>query len=144
MDRPKVGVGVFVFRDRKFLMGRRRGSHGHGEWSLPGGHLEGGESFDDCCRREVEEETGLKIKNIHPFCFTNDIFAKENKHYVTLFFTSDYESGEVENREPEKCFEWGWFGSDSLPKPLFLPLENLIPELLHRSPLQAFANDDMS
>lgn len=36
-NRPKVGIGVFVFRDGKFVMGQRRGSHGEGSWSIPGG-----------------------------------------------------------------------------------------------------------
>ena len=46
---PKVGVGVFVFRGNKLLLGKRKGSHGAGEWSLPGGHLDPGEDLIDCC-----------------------------------------------------------------------------------------------
>lgn len=129
MDRPKVGVGVFIAKGGKYLLGKRKNSHGHGQWSLPGGHLEGGESFEDCCIRETEEETGLRIRNVRKFDFTNDIFVEEGKHYVTLFFEADCESGELVNREPEKCFEWGWFGKDELPEPLFLPLRNLFDRM---------------
>ena len=63
-QRPKVGVGVFVLKDGKILMGKRKGAHGEGSWSLPGGHLEFNESWDMCAVRETMEETGVTIKNI--------------------------------------------------------------------------------
>ncbi len=62
--RPAVGVGVFVWHDGKFLMGRRVGAHGGGKWSVPGGHLEFGESWKTCAAREVLEECGVKIRVI--------------------------------------------------------------------------------
>ncbi|WP_134596929.1 NUDIX domain-containing protein, partial [Pseudomonas aeruginosa] len=40
MPAPQVGVGVLILRDGKVLLGRRKGSHGAGCWSAPGGHLE--------------------------------------------------------------------------------------------------------
>ena len=53
------------------------------------------ENFEECARREVKEEAGLEVANIKPAVFTNDIFKEENKHYITLFFTADYISGEA-------------------------------------------------
>ena len=50
-NHPKVGVGVMVLKDGKVLLTRRKGSHGAGEYSFPGGHLEYMESFEDCARR---------------------------------------------------------------------------------------------
>ena len=97
MDKKivRTGIGVFIFKDGKFLMGQRRNSHGDGTWSIPGGHLEFGETFEDAAKREVLEETGLKIKNIRFGAVTNDYFKKENKHYVTVWVLSDWESGEA-------------------------------------------------
>ena len=43
-ERPKVGVGVIIIKDGKFLMGWRKKSHGSGTWCPPGGHLEYGTS----------------------------------------------------------------------------------------------------
>ncbi|HLC69503.1 MAG TPA: NUDIX domain-containing protein [Patescibacteria group bacterium] len=51
--RPKVGVGVFVFKDGKILFGQRKNTgHGVGCWSLPGGHLEFNEGVESCAERE--------------------------------------------------------------------------------------------
>ncbi len=126
-QRPSVGVGVLIVKDNKVLLGKRKNAHGEGTWCPPGGHLEFGESFEDCARRETLEEAGINIKNIRLITATNDIFSKE-KHYITLCFLADYDKGEVTIKEPEKCERWEWFAWDALPTPLFLPIENLIKE----------------
>jgi ADP-ribose pyrophosphatase YjhB (NUDIX family) len=72
------------------------------------------------------EETGLHIQNIRNAAFTNDVFIEEQKHYVTLFVTAEYHHGDLDLREPQKCERWEWFRWDELPKPRFLPLENLL------------------
>jgi 8-oxo-dGTP diphosphatase len=74
------------------------------------------------------EETGIKIKNLKLTTFTNDIFEKEGKHYVTLFVISDFDSGKLELKEPEKCEQWDWFSWNELPEPLFLPIKNLLSQ----------------
>lgn len=108
------------------LLGFRRLSHGDGTWCFPGGHLEWMESVSECAVREVDEETGLSIHNLRGGPFTNDRFYSHGLHYVTLFVIADYLSGFAERREPEKCDEWRWFSWNSLPRPLFLPIENLL------------------
>lgn len=124
MGNPRVGIGVAIIKDNKVLLGKRKNSHGSGEWAYPGGHLEEGESWKQCSLRETEEEVGVMIKNLRFGAVTNDIFTKENKHYITICIVADYDSGEVELREPEKCEKWQWFEWDQLPEPLFLPLKN--------------------
>ena len=125
MEKPQVGVGVFIIKNKKILLGKRKNSHGEGTWSLPGGHLEFFETFQECAEREVKEETGLKIKDITFETITNDMFKKENKHYITIFVKSKHEEGEPKILEPDKCTEWKWFTWNELPEPLFLPLQNL-------------------
>jgi 8-oxo-dGTP diphosphatase len=122
----RVGVGVFVFKDGKFLMLQRQGAHGAGSWSIPGGHLEFGESPEETATREVREETGLEIANVAFAAVTNDIFREENKHYVTVWMKSDWSSGEATNTEPDKCTELRWVDFDTLPEPLFLPWQQLL------------------
>lgn len=123
---PKVGVGVIIIKENRVLLGKRSYSHGAGAWQFPGGHLEFNEEIESCALRETFEETGIKIKNLRYGPYTNDIFAKEGKHYITLFVIAEYESGELEVKEPEKCEKWEWFDWHQLPTPLFLPIENLL------------------
>lgn len=123
---PKVGIGVIVRKNNQVLIGKRAGSLGKGSWAFPGGHLEFYESWTDCARRETEEETNIKIKNIRFGIATNDIFENLQKHYITIFMTADYSSGKLQVLEPKKCERWGWFKWENLPQPLFLPLKNLL------------------
>lgn len=120
---PRVGVGVIVLRRGMVLLGLRKGSHGAGTWALPGGHLEFGESIEQCAAREVREETGLEIQGVSQGTYSNDLF--EGKHYVTLFVVAHSEAGEPSVLEPEKCSEWGWFRWSELPEPLFQPLASI-------------------
>lgn len=125
-EKPKVGVGIIVIKDDKILFHKRKGAHGAGTWSMPGGHLLYGESLEDCAKREVAEEADITVKNIRPGPYTNDVFEQEGKHYLTLFIIADYESGEPKVMEPDKCEYWQWFAWNNLPEPLFLPIQNII------------------
>ncbi len=95
---------------------------------FPGGHLEFGESIEECAGREIREETGLTLTKFTKGTFTNDIFKEEGRHYVTIFMLSDLEQGGPELMEPEKCDEWRWFEWTNLPTPLFAPIQNLIKD----------------
>lgn len=121
MDRPKIGVGVVIQNaDGKILIGKRKGSHSP-FYSIPGGHLEKGESFEEAAIKEVLEETGLKIKNPKVFCVTNNMrtYRKENKHYISVnLYTNEFE-GEVQLKEPHKCKEWKWIALSEIPEPQF-------------------------
>ena len=130
-DRPKVGIGVILVKDNKVLLLKRKNAHGEGTWSFPGGHLEFNEEFEDCVIREVEEETGITVSNIRFAGLTNDMFQKENKHYVTIFMLCGWVSGEAQIKEPENCEAQGWFEWERLPEPLFLPIVNLLKQGYH-------------
>ena len=126
MERfPRIGIGVFVIKDGKFLMGQRKNSHGDGTWSVPGGHLDFGESIEHGAAREMFEETGIRIKNLKIVGICNDLFKKEDKHYVTIWVISEWKSGKEKIKEPDKFIKQGWFNFRNLPKPLFLPWKQL-------------------
>ena len=126
MDVPRVGLAVFVIKDDKVLMGLRLKSLGENTWHLPGGHLEFFESFEDCARREVLEESGVEISDVEFVSVTNDLFKDENKHYVTIFLKAKFVSGTPQVLEPDTCISWDWFSWDELPSPLFSPLESFV------------------
>ena len=57
-DRPWIGIGVVVWRDDRVLLVRRAKAPNLGQWSLPGGGQEIGETVFEAAIREVAEETG--------------------------------------------------------------------------------------
>lgn len=66
--RPGVGVGVLVTREGKVLIQRRTNAHGEGTWSLPGGHMEFGESPEQTAAREAKEEVNVDIARARGGC----------------------------------------------------------------------------
>src|SRR5271165_115395 len=114
VNRPQVGVAIIVEVDGKVLVLKRKGSHGEGTWAPPGGHLEFGESIEECAIRETLEETGLAIGNVQFLAITNDIFWSEQKHYLTVWVQCDYLSGTATAAYPDKVDEVGWVAWDAL------------------------------
>ncbi len=107
-------------------MGKRKGAHGSGTWSVPGGHQEFGESPAQTAAREAKEETGVHIKNIRFGAITNDFFRRDGKHYLTVWMLSEYKSGTPHITEPNKYIDLDWRDFASLPKPLFFPWKQLL------------------
>ncbi len=127
MKRPKVGVGVAI-RDRDcVLLGLRKGTHAVGMWGFPGGHLEGGESFEDCSLRETQEETGIILAGAKLWTVANTIFWNESRHFVNVLMVADMPLGQVAHvMEPTKCEKWQWFRWTSLPCPLMPGIEKAL------------------
>jgi len=127
MRRPKVGLAVLIRAQNHVLLGHRIGGHANGMWGCPGGHLEGGESFDVCAIRETEEETGIMLPSAQFWTLENTVFHREGRHYVCLFMVADLPPGQrAMVMEPTKCDEWSWFQWDKLPPPLMPGLQQLV------------------
>jgi 8-oxo-dGTP diphosphatase len=123
--KPKVGVGVAVIKDNKILLGKRKNAHGAGSWAFPGGHLEFGEEVEECAKRELAEETGLKALSLKPGPWLNHMMEGD-KHYVTLIVYVNEFEGDLQLLEPHKCEGWEWFDCNALPSPLFPIVESLL------------------
>ncbi|HEY4254721.1 MAG TPA: NUDIX hydrolase [Chlamydiales bacterium] len=126
--RPLVGVGVIVQQGGKVLLGKRKGAHGAGHWSFAGGHLEFGETIEQCAARELLEETGLKALSLEVGPWTSDLFENE-KHYITFFVFAHEFQGTPTLMEQDKCEGWQWFDWKNLPTPLFAPVTSLLTKL---------------
>ncbi len=126
MTRPRVGVGCIVRRGSDVLLIHRRGAHGEGTWSSPGGNLDFGEEPAACAARESKEEAGVEVGTLRFAGVTNDVFEADGKHYVTLWFEAEHVRGEAYVRADDELSEVAWFPEDDLPEPLFLPLRNLL------------------
>ena len=140
--RPVIGVGVMVWRNKQLLLGERLDKKQLNCWQFPGGHLENDESVIACARREVLEETGIKVKNLRHLGYTDEQFEVAHKNYITLLVSCEYDSGEAEALEPEKCRRWQWFDYRRLPSPLFVPISRFLVQIRAPSML-ASGQDDL-
>jgi 8-oxo-dGTP diphosphatase len=125
-QEPKVGTAILVTRENRVLLMKRKGPHGAGTWSPPGGHMDFGETPEGCAVREAREEMGLELVEVHFRAVTNDVFEESGKHYITLWMEAGSFSGEPVIASEQEVEQIGWFAWDSLPQPLFLPLENFV------------------
>jgi 8-oxo-dGTP diphosphatase len=98
-DRPVVGVGGVVISEGRALLVRRGSPPLEGQWSIPGGMLESGETLLLGVRRELLEETGIEVKVlelIEVFERINlDGEGKARYHYVVLDYLCDAVRGEA-------------------------------------------------
>lgn len=109
---PQVSPAIIVRiqRDDKILLVHARNFRRSEMYGLVAGFVETGETLEDCVRREVQEEVGLKIKNIR-------YFGSQAWPYpcgVMIGYTADWESGEVTLQE-EELSHAGWFSRDNMP-----------------------------
>ncbi|GAB5527937.1 MAG: NUDIX hydrolase [Roseivirga sp.] len=121
MERPKIGIGVIIKNAAgQVLVGKRKGSHSP-FYSIPGGHLEMGETFEQAAIKEVQEETGLTIFYPRVICVSNnlDTYKTEGKHYVSVTLMADEFTGTPVVMEADKCDSWQWVNPEALPQPHF-------------------------
>lgn len=120
----RCGVAVVLQHDGRVLMGQRKGSHGAGSWSFPGGWMEFGESFEEAARRELREETGLELLGVTKVIDAmSTVFHSHGRHSVTVLLSATSFAGEPQVLEPDKLEgPWTWVDPERPPQPLFEPL----------------------
>jgi 8-oxo-dGTP diphosphatase len=106
-----------------YLLGQRSDKcrDEHFRWDLIGsGGVEVGELLEEAVRREVIEECGAAVKELE-FLGYREVHREhegEKTHWISFDFKVEVERSEVENKEPDKCVELGWFTIDKFPEPM--------------------------
>src|SRR6185369_6074784 len=86
LRKPKLIVGVLAKNGNKYLLAREKLESGRERWLVPGGKVEFGESLEDAAKRELQEETGIKVKELKFLCFKEALFPEYNYHTVIFFY----------------------------------------------------------
>jgi mutator protein MutT len=134
MSRERFTIptaSYLILRDNKKVLMMRRCNTGYqdGNYNLPAGHIDEGETASEAILREAEEEVGVQVES-------KDIEMRHVVHrvsddgtvYVDFYFETDKWKGTPNICEPEKCDKLEWFALDNLP-------ENMSPDVrlvLHR------------
>jgi 8-oxo-dGTP diphosphatase len=117
----KAAVHLFLIKNGKILLLRRANTgYEDGNYSVPAGHIDGGESASSAMIREAREEAGITLISEHLDVIHVMHRIKDNEERIDFFFSASQWQGEIVNAEPDRCDDLSWFHLNELP-------ENIIP-----------------
>lgn len=108
--RPVVGVAALLIRDSEgtILLAERRSGKQRGWMNCPGGHLEWGETFEQCAVREAKEEAGITIEKCEFLTAANGLALDEDHHYVMIYMLATKWHGDPRQMEDANG-PWTWY-----------------------------------
>ena len=116
-DKPLVGVGAVIVQDNRVLLIRRGQAPLLGEWSLPGGVLECGETLREATIREAREETGLIVETGETLGVYERVIRSDDGrvryHYVLIDFLCRAVAGDL--KAGSDAADVRWFAREELP-----------------------------
>ncbi len=113
---PAPAVGVVILDGDRVLLIQRANDPGRGQWSVPGGTIELGETFQEAARREAREETGLEV-DAGEVLSLYDLIQRDGAgrvrfHYVIIHLVARYRGGQA--RPDSDALDVGWFDEGQL------------------------------
>lgn len=132
-----VVTGVLVFKGSHLLLVKKPPNVGPypGQYLTPGGGVHIGEPIDDAVKRELYEETGVKVTNLQRIVFDDvvtDNWKGVKTHFIMLLYTGEYISGELKPTagDDDNLTEIEWFSPDHIDQmSLSPPLRKLLKHL---------------
>lgn len=111
---------VLIQNDQILLLRRFNTGYQDGKYSLVAGHLDGGETVEECIIREAKEEAGIDL-------YQEGLQVKHIMHrkasdreYMDVYLVATMWNGNVQNMEPHKCDDLSWFSLSALPENLMI------------------------
>jgi 8-oxo-dGTP diphosphatase len=101
---PKQAASVALIRDRTVLLIQRARQPNRGLWTLPGGRIEPGETADECATREINEELGLTVAQLHRIG-RQDVRGRQDNWHITVFATDNF-VGEIRPSDEITDLRW--------------------------------------
>ncbi len=133
-----VTVHMLFIRENEILLSRRfQTGYMDGYYSLPAGHLDGGETIIQAAIRESREETGTSIAP-QDIAFASVIHRLEEEERIDFFVWVRRWDKEPSNTEPHKCDDLRWFTLSSLPTNLVPYVNQGITNALQAVPFDEF------
>ena len=124
-----VGCGVLIENEKGQVLLQKRSDNG--QWCVPGGALELGETYEEAATRELREEVGIEVENLRLFgLYSGDdrVITYPNKDVVyslaVIFITDSYDG--VISDEDSEVLEHRFFDPEDIPDNLFYPDERPI------------------
>ena len=105
INRPVLGVSTLILEGGRVLLVERGREPLKGYWSLPGGHVEGGERLAEAAAREVREETGLVVGTLRQIDLI-EIIGDDGLHFVVVVFACRRVSGDVRAGDDAATATW--------------------------------------
>lgn len=131
-DRHMVRIAVYVILEQEgniFLLRRHNTGYADGQYTLPAGHVDEGESFLQAAVRELDEEVGVTLSQDELSHVHTLYRSRPDAVYVDVFFRAASWKGTPYNKEADKCDDASWFPQDSLPKSILPHVELVLTQV---------------
>ncbi|MBI3158227.1 MAG: NUDIX domain-containing protein [Chloroflexi bacterium] len=134
----RSAVHLFFVRGGQILLLRRFNTgYEDGKYSVPAGHLEGGEPVLAAAAREAREEVGVQL-DAAGLEVVGVMHRRSEDERIDFFVLADDWEGEPTNAEPDKCDDLRWFPLDGLPENVIPYVRRAISNYLRRVPFDSF------
>ena len=120
--RPSVTVDIVLVtkeRPARVLLIRRKHDPFAGRWALPGGFIEMDETLEASARRELLEETSLKVGRLEPIGTFGDPGRDPRGRTISVVFLTRVNAAKLQPKADDDATEVGWFRLDQLPSLAF-------------------------
>ncbi|HTY75985.1 MAG TPA: NUDIX hydrolase [Candidatus Nanoarchaeia archaeon] len=108
--QPVVGIGAIILRKSEILLEQRGNEPALGQWTIPGGVVEVGETLEDAVRRETKEETGIEVQDTSLIDVVDQVHLdKQGRieyHYVIIDYLVKVKPGEPKAASDAKALKW--------------------------------------